>query len=173
MAGTLSVLSGTPWIPHPVFQTECRNPCPDLSLRPVRPTSFYGLSDLFYFFPGLRLSGIISTARRRATGSGYSFAFRPPTGGRECCYRATPTSSKLSLYVDEESHSEIILELQLYECPSEQTAETGAKRTCGRRRAKQAAEKLLGTVILRSRRRRRISHCLDFTQSEILRCCSV
>ena len=35
--------------------------------------------------------------------------------------------------------------------------------------ALQAAEKLVGTVILRSRRRRRISHCLENTQSEILR----
>jgi len=38
------------------------------------------------------------------------------------------------------------------------------------RPAKQAAEKLAVTVILRSRRRRRISHCLENTQSEILRC---
>ncbi|MGO8732099.1 MAG: hypothetical protein ACLQVM_04815 [Terriglobia bacterium] len=35
--------------------------------------------------------------------------------------------------------------------------------------ALQAAEKLLRAVILRSRRRRRISHCLENTQSEILR----
>jgi hypothetical protein len=40
----------------------------------------------------------------------------------------------------------------------------------GRAGLKQAAEKLIGTVILRSRRRRRISHCLENTQSEILRC---
>ena len=36
-------------------------------------------------------------------------------------------------------------------------------------RPKQAAEKLAGTVILRSRRRRRISHCVENIQSEILR----
>ena len=36
--------------------------------------------------------------------------------------------------------------------------------------ALQAAEKLVGTVILRSSRRRRISHCLENAQSEILRC---
>jgi hypothetical protein len=35
--------------------------------------------------------------------------------------------------------------------------------------ALQAAEKRVGTVILRSRRRRRISHCLDNAHSEILR----
>jgi len=35
--------------------------------------------------------------------------------------------------------------------------------------ALQAAEKPVGTVILRSPRRRRISHCLENTQSEILR----
>jgi hypothetical protein len=39
-----------------------------------------------------------------------------------------------------------------------------------KRGASQAAEKPVGTVILRSRRRRRISHCLENTQSEILRC---
>ena len=34
---------------------------------------------------------------------------------------------------------------------------------------KKAAEKPVGTVILRSRRRRRISHCHENAQSEILR----
>ena len=101
MSGTLPALSGRPGISRRVSQPELRNPCPDLSLRPVRPASFYGISDLFYFFFGLRLSGIIATARRRAKGSGYSFAFRLPTGGRKRCSRATPTPSKLSLHVDE------------------------------------------------------------------------
>jgi hypothetical protein len=98
VSGTLSVLSGTPWTPHRVFQPELRHPCPDLSLRPVRLASSYGIAD---FFLGLRLSGIIATARRRATGSGYSFAFCLPTGGRQRCSRATPPPSKLSLHVDE------------------------------------------------------------------------
>ena len=40
---------------------------------------------------------------------------------------------------------------------------------CGKGGALQAAEKLVNTVILRSRRRRRISHCLENTRSEILR----
>jgi hypothetical protein len=39
----------------------------------------------------------------------------------------------------------------------------------GSHRLSQAAEKLVGPVILRSRRRRRISHCVENTQSEILR----
>jgi hypothetical protein len=87
-------------VPHRVFQPELRHPCPDRSLRPVRPASSYGILDFFCFFLGPRLSGIIATARRRATGSRYSLAFRLSTGGRQRCSRATPPPSTLSLHVD-------------------------------------------------------------------------
>ncbi len=47
-------LSRAPWVPHRVFQPELRHRLAYPSLRPIRLASFYGISDLFNFFLGLR-----------------------------------------------------------------------------------------------------------------------